>query len=227
MEFSNKIEELFFLDESEEIRKEFVNMLSLNLAGGETLAKVALEGLAGTSTTQDATAEAIAKVGSSIIPILILLLKDKSEHIRNGAVKTLKEIGHPAVEFLIQALSSKSQLVRYGVAKTLGEIKDQRAVGPFIQTLKDENGDCRRIAAKALGQLKNKAGVKPLIKAMEEDNDDFVRVAAAKALGVIGDARSSAKALSQVLNDKSKDIQKAAREALEQLKEIKKFYSTL
>ena len=77
MEFSNKIEELFFLDESEEIRKEFVNMLSLNLAGGETLAKVALEGLAGTSTTQDATAEAIAKVGSSIIPILILLLKDK------------------------------------------------------------------------------------------------------------------------------------------------------
>lgn len=227
MNFSNKIEELFFLDESEEIRKEFVNILSPALVGGEILAKVSLKGLADTSTTQDATAKAIAKVGSSIIPILILLLKDKSEHIRNGAVKTLREIGHPAVEFLIQALGSESQLLRYGVAKALGEIKDQRALDPFIQTLKDENGDCRRIAAWALGQLKNKAGIKPLIQAMKEDNDDFVQVTAAKALGVIGDARSSAEALTQALNDKPKDIQKAAREALEQFKEIKKFYSTL
>ncbi|MGC9001237.1 hypothetical protein [Caldisericum sp.] len=44
---------------------------------------------------------------------------------------------------------------------------------------------------------------------------------------MIGDAKSSAKTLIQALNDKSNEVQKAAKEALEQLREIKKFYSTL
>lgn len=212
---SFKVEELF-LDESEEIRKEFVELM------GDPVGKIFLKGL-----KDGIGSEAIANVGPPVVPILILFLNDKSEKIRDGAVKILREIGTPAVDPLIQVLNSESQLVRYSAAQALGQIGDRDAAESLIQALKDENSNCRRIVAWALGQLKDKRGVKPLIQIIKEDNVDVVRTVAVMALGEIGDAKSSAETLIQAMNDKSKDVRKAAKKALDQLKEIKRFYSTI
>ncbi|MFU2157938.1 HEAT repeat domain-containing protein [Caldisericum sp. AR60] len=94
-----------------------------------------------------------------------------------------------------------------------------------MQALGSESELIRDRAARVLGKIGARAAVEPLIQTINED--DLVRVKAVRALAMIGDAKSSAKTLIQALNDKSNEVQKAAKEALEQLREIKKFYSTL
>jgi hypothetical protein len=79
------------LDESEEVRKEFVDTFGKGKFFGELL----IEDIAGGELAWDTAAESIAKMEPSaviiLIPILILLLKDKSINVRDGAAEVLEK----------------------------------------------------------------------------------------------------------------------------------------
>lgn len=75
---------------------------------------------------------------------LIESLKTEEWSVRRGAVAALRDkkdrrAAKRAVEPLIHALEDEAYDVRYLAAQALGEIGDNRAVGPLIKLLKDED----------------------------------------------------------------------------------------
>ncbi|MFC1889677.1 HEAT repeat domain-containing protein, partial [Thermodesulfobacteriota bacterium] len=54
--------------------------------------------------------------------------------------------------------------------KSLREIKDDRAVKPLMNAVKDENSVVRENAARTLGRMKDDRAVKPLIGALKDEN---------------------------------------------------------
>jgi hypothetical protein len=99
--------------------------------------------------------------------------------------------GRPAfadrVDRLIKILKTDpSYKVRLQVAIALGKLKDKRAVGALIFTLRDSNETVQGIAAAALGQIGDRRAV-PSLKALESrTSNSFVRRQAQKALSVLG-----------------------------------------
>ncbi len=63
-------------------------------------------------------------------------------------------------------------------------MRDERAVEPPIQALKDDDNGVRRNAAEALGYMGDERAVEPLNQALKDD-DNEVRKAAKKALAKI------------------------------------------
>jgi HEAT repeat protein len=70
-----------------------------------------------------------------------------------------------AVEPLIQALLKDTDPVQVKAAESLGYLRDERAVEPLIQALKDEKRyhSVRWKAARALGEIGDKRAIEPLI----------------------------------------------------------------
>jgi HEAT repeat protein len=60
--------------------------------------------------------------------------------------------------------------LRKAAVESLGNIRDDRAVEPLINTLKDHEQDVRQAAAEALGKLGDTRAVEPLIDTLKEDN---------------------------------------------------------
>jgi len=204
-------EETLILDESEKIRRAFIE------AKGEA-GKQYLKDLSSRDWyKRHITARAFGRwLNPENAPILIPLLKDKSENIRDGVAETLEEIGSPATEPLITLalLDTESPLSRHQTARILGSIKDMRAVEPLIVVLTADNvEDVRRTAAWALGEIKDERAVQPLIQALKEDKSEIVRRVAAWALGEIQDLRA-VEPLVQVLREGSDTVRIAAIEAL-------------
>lgn len=116
----------------------------------------------------------------------------------------LAKIGPQAVDSVIDALlreGYKDNRVGIFSCIVLGNIKDPRAVGPLIDTLKrNPSWEVRRRAAWALGEIKDKCAVDPLIDALTGDTNPDVRAFSAAALGKIGD-RKALRPLIQALGD--------------------------
>jgi len=68
---------------------------------------------------------------------LIKALED--ENARMGVAEALAKIGEPAVEPLINAIKDEDKYVRSFVAIALANIKDERAVKPLINDLKNKS----------------------------------------------------------------------------------------
>lgn len=101
------------------------------------------------------------------------------------ALAALVGLGGQAVGPLLGALH-RGLGVGSGAAEALGLIGDERAVGPLLEALADEqDSDLRREAARALGRLGDRRAAEPLILALA-DEDEHVRWAAAGALGEVG-----------------------------------------
>jgi HEAT repeat protein len=108
------------------------------------------------------------------------------------------------------------QGVQVQAAEILGKLNNSSAVGPLIQTLKDEDPGVRYEAAIALGKLNDTRAVGPLIRVLETDKEPGIRSVAADSLGNLHDTRA-VEPLTQALKDNVPTVQLAAGEALDKL----------
>jgi len=216
-------------------------------------------------------AEALGKIGDPrAVEPLLQALNDKDDRIPGCAAEALGKIGDPrAAEPLIQALEGKSTVQQWEAIEALGNLGDERAivpliklikddsacrslikigksaVGPLIESLKDESAEVRKTAAAILGSIGDSRAVDPLIEVLN-DVDRFVRCTAAMNLGVLRDKRAAepliqalkdvpyearlalerlgeaaAEALNQALEDENQNIKSDAKKILEKLEETK------
>jgi len=135
---------------------------------------------------------------------LIEMLPDEEWEIEKAATDALIEIGEPAVEPLIVILRDENEdiFLQTKVIAVLAGIKDERAILPMIQALK-EKPELQADLGYCLG-LMGEPAVEPLIKALEDDNPN-VRVRAAEALGILGDERAIGP-LTDALNDEDETV---------------------
>jgi len=142
--------------------------------------------------------------------------QQESGKTRADAVKALGQIGdNCAVEPLIAALNDVNEYVRQAAAEVLGELKDTRAIKPLIVAFNDKDKDLRRALAEALVKI-GASAVELLITALKGyglEYNKYVRQAAAEVLGELKDTRAI-EPLIVTLNDKDKDVGRAAAEAL-------------
>jgi len=144
--------------------------------------------------------------------------------------EALVEIGEPAVEPLIEALKDGSPIVCWRAAWALGEIGDRRAVKPLIEVLKEfESGESSRLSGfpasealwgvyEALGKLGDERGIGQLLKVLKEGYSSG-RYWAARALGEMRDARALPELERVAREDEIPSVTKAAKEAIEKIKE--------
>ncbi len=135
---------------------------------------------------------------------------------RGKAVRALGQLNNSDVEPLIQALKYEDRMIRASAAMALGHLGDARAVGPLIQTLKDdEDWLVRTSSAEALGKLNDTRAIEPLIKAFK-DEDSGVRLYAAEALAELNDT-GAVDLLIQALKDEDPEVRYYAARALGKL----------
>lgn len=127
---------------------------------------------------------------------------------------------------LIPLLKAKSERLRCTASAGLSEAKDKGTVEPLIELLRDGDPLVRYHAARILGDIKDQRAAKSLVAVLEGDDTESVRKAAITSLGEIGDP-GAIQPLTEALNDKSKEIQKAAKEALKRMNETRRLFSTL
>ena len=84
--------------------------------------------------------------------------------------------------------NGKDAVLRNASMETYKEL-GERALGPLVFFLGDEDSDVRIFAANVLGEIKSPAALQALVKALQ-DPDDNVRSAVIEALGKIGDPRA-------------------------------------
>jgi len=151
---------------------------------------------------------------------LIEMLPDEEWEIEKAATDALIEIGEPAVEPLIVILRDENEdiFLQTKVIAVLAGIKDERAILPMIQALK-EKPELQADLGYCLG-LMGEPAVEPLIKALEDDNPN-VRVRAAEALGILGDERAIGP-LTDALNDEDETVRIFAKIGLEKIEAQKK-----
>ena len=151
---------------------------------------------------------------------LIKLLTDEEWEVESAATNALVEIGKPAVEPLIKILQDKNEdvFLQTKVIAVLAGIKDERAIQPMIQALK-EKPELQADLGYHLG-LMGEPAVKPLIQLLD-DEDPEIRVRAAEALGRLGDDRTIGP-LTDALNDKDETVRIFAKMGLESIEAKKK-----
>ena len=141
------------------------------------------------------------------VGVLLPLLKDKKEFVRQQVAYALGHVGSStAVADLITTLvRDKQPGVRAAAAVALGLIADDTASGPLARVLdpgfrlsvnagvdnkqkREENTFVQRAAARALGQIRSRASVPALILTMHNTHTtNDVRREIAYSLGLIGD----------------------------------------
>jgi len=89
------------------------------------------------------------------------------------------------LDSLLSTLSIEDTRVRKAAISSLGKSRDERAVGPLITLMGDENRTIREASAQALGSL-GRLAVRPLIRSLK-DSDWHIRMGSAIALRIIGD----------------------------------------
>lgn len=151
---------------------------------------------------------------------LIKLLTDKDWEVESAATNALVEIGKPVVEPLIKVLQDENEdaFLQTKVIVVLAGIKDERAIPPMIQALK-EKPELDADLGYNLG-LMGEPAVEPLIQALSDENPK-VRVRAAEALGRIRDKRAVGP-LTDALNDKDETARIFAKMGLESIEAQKK-----
>jgi hypothetical protein len=154
------------------------------------------------------------------IDYLISCLSDKTQEIRNCAIRALTTLNVSLIEPLSQTMKNQAPEIRIWCTHQLSQLDDPNAIFPLLISLKDVNDDVRICAAHALDQAADMRSMDALIqsladpnsqvrcrcvKALErlrdnrtvepligllDDNIPAVRFYAASALGHIGDSRS-------------------------------------
>lgn len=140
------------------------------------------------------------------------------DKISTGQVKKLEEIGAlpPNLEKLRRSLLDSSPNIRGSAANTLGDFQQPEAVALLAAAARDENEFVRASAVNSLGRI-GSAEAFDFVIVYEKDASEEVRYAVVKALSS-SNSEISRECLSRMSkNDRSKNVKRAARLALEKL----------
>lgn len=162
-----------------------------------------------------------------MVPLVALTLdlenKDKKEKI--AAMAVLEELGsaaHAAIPDLTDYLSDEDKALRTSAAKALGAIGihgvDGKSVLPSLRRAldKEKDSDVRKALVGALGSL-GRPAVSTLVGRLGKGST-AVRILIAEALGNMGaDGSTARSALKKAATSQNKDLQKAAKKALEKI----------
>ena len=117
-------------------------------------------------------------------------LKDNDWWVRKETARKLlaypEELYLPDLEKWLR--NGEDAILRNASMETYKEL-GERALGPLVYFLRDEDSDVRIFSANVLGDIKSPMALQALVKAMQ-DPDDNVRIAVIEALGKIGDTRA-------------------------------------
>src|SRR5262249_5965627 len=123
------------------------------------------------------------------IPLLRRFLDSRNESLHPETFRIIQRIGPPAIPLLVDLLRHKSDSIRRGAVSELIDLAPQtKLVQPALRrALGDEDSVVAGDAARALGALGNGAGpsVGALVKTLAH-RDPYVRIYAAEALASIG-----------------------------------------
>lgn len=140
------------------------------------------------------------------------------EKVSTGQVKKLEEIGAlpPNLEKLRRSLLDASPNIRGSAANTLGDFQQPEAVALLAAAARDENEFVRASAVNSLGRI-GAAEALDFVIAYEKDASEEVRYAVVKALSS-SNSEIARECLGRIAkNDRSKNVKRAARLALEKL----------
>jgi len=184
-----------------------------------------------------------SKDGKKSIPMLVAALKNSNSNVRKAAVEALSSYRDiRVIKPLVATLKDKDIFVQSAATRALAQIKDSWAVMPLIAVLKDPSygSTVREAAAEALGQIRDAQAVKPLVAALDDEYKE-VRKKAAQALKsldwqpvdntqraclavlrqdwteAVSLGSVSIEPLVETLDDKDKEVQKKAAQALKSL----------
>ncbi len=130
-------------------------------------------------------AKVLSIVGEPAVDILIPVLGDATERVREIAISVLTTIGAPAAVSLTKALESPDIITRAGAARALGDIGDTTAIEPLTKVLKDGNPHVRIAIAAALYKLGDKSHADVIIDGLDADLLSARRAAAAAMKNVV------------------------------------------
>ena len=146
---------------------------------------------------------------TTLLPALETALRDHDNAtMRNAAMEIYVRLGAAATPALIALLTDADDEVRTFAAVMLGTLREQRAVGPLIATLRDATSTPPR-SRRQSGTDRLARAVPALIAALR--SEAWLQYPAIYALGEIGDARANS-ALLELLDDEP--LRAAVLEAL-------------
>ena len=134
----------------------------------------------------------------SILPLIVVALKEKDPSMREAAAEALGRIGgsqkseeEKVIPALLSALEDPSPRVREVAVRAFARWswRDRQGIAPLIRKLGDPSPWVRISAAYSLGELKTQEAVEPLLELMEDDSDwrfKYVQQEALIALRKIG-----------------------------------------
>lgn len=174
--------------------------------------------LAHDSTVRASAEATLVQGGPRSLPLLKRFLAPEHEDLHDVTFDIIRRIGPSAIPLLVELLRDRSESIRRGAVDELIDLApDTQWIQPALRrALRDEDAVVAGDAARALGALGKRASpsVAALVRTLSHD-DQYVRIYAAEALASIGPAAAgAAHALADALNDPAPGVRWAACEAL-------------
>ena len=134
------------------------------------------------------------------VPALSDALKDETKEVWTAALRSLSEIGSKsAIETLIDALGDSRAEVRADAARHLGMVRAWRAVESLRHSLKAETDTmAQQEMIEALGRMQDESALHEIV-AFLTDKHPNIRWSATWAIGMIGRATRSKKAVEMLM----------------------------
>ncbi|MGQ5517664.1 HEAT repeat domain-containing protein [Halococcus saccharolyticus] len=147
-------------------------------------------------------------------PILRGLEMFGSEFMEEHCIESLKRLGAPAA---FDAMEQRAQKRDKAPIAALGKIGDDRALDTLHEYIEgDSDPGLQKVTLKALGEIGSEDSTQPVADRLVADNET-VRSNAARALGLIGDARAIDPLADVIDEDDSNSVRASAAWALNQI----------
>lgn len=183
-------------------------MRSLISIGGEVTAYMIIPLLRDEPLLRNTALIILKEIGSTAIPLLKPLLKDKDYDIRKFALDLISEIKQCSYpEEIVRLLKEDpNPNVRASAAKVIGLLQYKEALPSLIDALNDEEWVCFSVL-ESIALFKDNSTINSIITLLNNTSDS-IRYAAIDALGKIG-SKEAAKALLEYFK-KADDFEKEA-----------------
>jgi HEAT repeat protein len=162
----------------------------------------------------EATFAAAELRAPELVPVLVPLMQNLDQHLRNRAVYALGRIGDSAATTALLAQVPKVREARMlnNIAFALERLDAKAFYATAEGLIAHKQAAIRMNAAFVLGDVKRPEGL-PLLKKALDDKNDYVRVSAVAAIGKL-DAPEAMPLLDKFVDDPNPTLKKAAVYAL-------------